>query len=324
MVSQKKQKSSQENPSEAEMKIVVIILNWNNKELTLECLQSLQKIKVPPKSQVSFLIVDNGSTDGSVRAIEARYKDIKIIENKKNLGYAEGNNVGMRYALGKGADYLLIVNNDLEVDENFLVQLIEAAKKEKKAGLFSPKIYFAPGYEFHKERYKETDKGKVIWYAGGIIDWDNILSPHRGVDEIDRGQYNKVVETDYTSGSCLLIKRAVLEKIGLFDKKFFMYWEDSDLSQRAKRAGWQVLYVPQAKIWHKVAASSAIGSSLNDYYLTRNRLLFGLRYARLRTKFALFRDSIKILLNGRVWEKIGVRDFYLMRFGKGSDGKTNH
>ena len=300
------------------MKIFVIILNWNNKDLTLECLQSLQKIKLPPKSQVSFLVVDNGSTDGSVKEIKKAFPQVLLLENKKNLGYAEGNNRGMERALEKGTDYLLVINNDIEVDENFLVQLIKVAEKEKKAGLFSPKIYFAPGYEFHKKRYQKDDRGKVIWYAGGIIDWDNILSPHRGVDEVDKGQYDKVVETDYASGSCLLIRREVLKKIGLFDKKLFMYWEDSDLSQRARMAGWRVLYVPQARVWHKVAASSAIGSSLNDYYLTRNRLLFGLRYARLRTKFALFRDSVKILLKGRKWQKIGVRDFYLRRFGQGS------
>jgi len=302
------------------MKIFVIVLNWNNKDLTLECLQSLQKIEHPPRSKVSILVVDNGSTDGSVKAIKKAFPEVLVLENKKNLGYAEGNNKGMEYALERGADYLLILNNDIEVEKGFLVQLIEVAEKEEKIGLLSPKIYFAPGYELHKKRYRKDEKGKVIWYAGGIIDWDNVLSPHRGVDEVDKGQYSQVVETDYASGSCMLIKREVLEKIGLFDKKLFMYWEDSDLSQRAKRAGWRVLYVPQAKIWHKVASSSAIGSVLNDYYLTRNRLLFGLRYARLRTKFALFRDSLRLLIKGRLWERIGARDFYLMRFGKGSYG----
>ena len=300
--------------------LFIIILNWNNRDLTLECLQSLQKIKSPPKSQVAIMVVDNGSSDDSVKAIKKAFPKVFILENKKNLGYAEGNNQGMAYALERGADYLLVLNNDIEVDEDFLVQLIKVAEKEKKAGLFSPKIYFAPGYELHKKRYQKEEKGKVIWYAGGMIDWDNILSPHRGVDEVDRGQYNQVCETDYASGSCLLIKKEVLEEIGLFDSKLCMYWEDTDLSQRAKKAGWRVLYVPQAKIWHKVSSSSGIGSGLNDYYLTRNRLLFGFRYARLRTKLALFRDSLRILLKGRQWEKIGVQDFYLMRFGKGSYG----
>lgn len=302
------------------MKIFVIILNWNNKDLTLACLQSLQKIKFPPRSQISYLVIDNGSTDDSIKVIKKAFPKVFILENKKNLGYAEGNNKGMEYALKKGADYLLVLNNDIEMDEDFLVQLIKVADKEKKAGLFSPKIYFAPGYELHKKRYQKEERGKVIWYAGGIIDWDNVLSPHRGVDEVDKGQFDKVIEVDYASGSCLLIKKEVLEEIGLFDSKLCMYWEDTDLSQRARRAGWRVLYVPKAKIWHKVSSSSGIGSGLNDYYLARNRLIFGFRYARLRTKFALFRDSIRILLKGRKWERIGVRDFYLMRFGKGSYG----
>ena len=312
------------------MKIFVIILNWNNQDLILACLQSLQKIKHPPQSQVSILVADNGSSDDSVEEIKRAFPKVLILENKKNLGYAEGNNRGMEYALERGADYLLVLNNDIEVDEDFLVQLIstiggsasggKVARKGKGVGIVSPKIYFAPGYELHKERYRKEERGKVIWYAGGMIDWDNILSPHRGVDELDKGQYDRMIETDYASGSCLLIKKEVLEEVGFFDSKLCMYWEDTDLSQRARMAGWRVLYVPQAKIWHKVSSSSGIGSGLNDYYLTRNRLIFGFRYARLRTKFALFRDSIRILLKGRQWERIGVRDFYLMRFGKGSYG----
>jgi GT2 family glycosyltransferase len=122
------------------MKIYIIILNWNKKDLTLDCLSSLEKIKIPPKAQVSTLVVDNGSTDGSVEEIEARYKDIKILENKKNLGYVEGNNRGMEHALGREADYVLILNNDIEVDKNFLTQLIEVAKKDKRVGIVSPKI----------------------------------------------------------------------------------------------------------------------------------------------------------------------------------------
>ncbi len=299
------------------MKVSIVILNWNGKEFIFGCLDSVRKLKTE-NWKLETVVVDNASTDDSVEEIEKKYEDIKILRNQKNLGFAEGNNVGIRYALKNGADYVLILNPDTIIDENLVVQLIKVAEKDEKVGLASPKVYFAPGYEFHKNRYQKDESGKVIWYAGGIIDWDNILSPHRGVDEVDRGQYNKVVETDYASGSCMLIKKEVLEKIGLFDKKLFLYWEDSDLSQRAKRAGWKVLYVPQAKIWHKVAASSAIGSALNDYYLTRNRLLFGLRYARLRTKFALFRDSLRILLKGRKWQRIGARDFYLGRFGKGS------
>jgi hypothetical protein len=114
------------------------------------------------------------------------------------------------------------------------------------------------------------------------------------------------------------LRSEALKNAGLFEEKYFMYLEDADLSQRLKRKGWEVLYTPKAEIWHKVAQSSGIGSDLNDYFITRNRLLFGMRYAALRTKFALIRESIRLLLTGRKWQKTGIRDFYLGRFGRGS------
>jgi GT2 family glycosyltransferase len=116
----------------------------------------------------------------------------------------------------------------------------------------------------------------------------------------------------------MLLRSEALKDIGLFDEKYFMYLEDADLSQRLKKKGWEVLYAPKTEIWHKVAQSSGIGSDLNDYFITRNRLLFGMRYAKCRTKLALVKESFKLLLTGRGWQKIGVRDFYLGRFRKGS------
>ena len=104
----------------------------------------------------------------------------------------------------------------------------------------------------------------------------------------------------------------------MYDKRYFAYLEDADLSQRIREAGWKVLYSPNAHLWHKVAQSSGIGSDLNDYFLTRNRMLFGMRYASLRTRFALLRESLRLLVNGRKWQRIGIRDFYFGRLGKGS------
>lgn len=305
-------------------KIFIVVLNWNRKDDTTQCLESIGKLQIS-NYKLQIVVVDNASTDGSVKVIQkSKIKDqnenlkLKIIQNKENLGFAGGNNVGIKYALKNGADFVLVLNNDTLVDKNLLVYLIKAAEKYKNAGIFSPKIYFAPGFEFHKKRYSEKDSGKVIWYAGGIIDGDNVLGSNRGVDEVDDSQYDNIQETDFATGACMFIKREVLEKAGLFDEKYFMYLEDADLSQRIKRHGWRVLFVPDAKLWHKVAQSSSIGSDLNDYFITRNRLLFGMRYAPLRAKFALFRESLKLLLSGRKWQKRGVLDFYLSRFRKGS------
>lgn len=150
------------------------------------------------------------------------------------------------------------------------------------------------------------------------MDWDNVLGGNRGVDEVDLGQYDKTEETDFATGACMFIRRDALEKAGLFDEKYFMYLEDVDLCQRTREAGFGVMYAPKGYLWHKVARSSGIGSSLNDYYLTRNRLLFGMRYAKLRAKGALLREAFKLLLFGRKWQRQGVLDFYLGRFGRGN------
>jgi hypothetical protein len=151
------------------------------------------------------------------------------------------------------------------------------------------------------------------------MDWANIIGQHRGVDEADKGQFDKVEETEIATGCCMMIKKEVLKKVGLLDDKYFLYYEDSDLSVRAKKAGYKIVYAPKSIIWHKNAGSAGgSGSALQDYYIIRNRLLFGFRYASARSKLALFRESLFLLLRGRRWQKRGIIDFYLGKLGKGS------
>jgi len=305
-------------------KVFLIILNWNGWKMTLGCLKSLEGIK-RDDYVVEVVVVDNGSTDESVEKIQnSKFKiqncnsKFKVIQNRVNLGFAEGNNVGIRYALENGADFVCLLNNDTRVSPDFLVELLKVAGKDKAIGVVGGKIYFEKGYEFHKERYRENELGKVIWYAGGKVNWQNILASHRGVDEVDHHQYDRTEETDYINGCLMLIKREVFEKIGLFDQKYFLYFEENDFSQRAKKAGFKLYFAPKAVIWHLNAGSSAPGSGLHDYFLTRNRLLFGWHWAPFRSKAALIKESFRILVGGRPWQKTGVRDFYLGRFGRGS------
>lgn len=303
-------------------KVAIVILNWNGRQDTLECLKSLEKLKVENYRLQTF-VVDNGSTDGSVDAIAQRYKNINVIKNRENLGFAQGNNVGIRRALKNDSDYIILLNNDTIIDKNLVANLLASFEENPEAGIISPKIYFAPTFEFHKDRYKKSEQGKVIWYAGGKIDWDNVLGSHHGVDDVDDGQYDKVVETDFATGCCMAVRSEVFKKVGLFDKDYFLYLEDVDLCERAKRKDFKILYSPCAKLWHKVARSSGIGSNLNDYYMTRNRLMFGSKYASIRTKFALVRESFHLLFSGRPWQKRGVLDFYFGNLGKGSFTRTN-
>lgn len=297
-------------------KICVVIPTFNNKELVLECLKTLV-ISDTKGFVFKICVVDNGSSDGTSEAIKKGFPKVKLIEESKNLGFVEGCNAGMQWGLSNGFNYITLLNDDTTVDKKLIKNIVIEHKRYKHAGAISAKIYFTKGYEYRKN-YKESELGKVIWYAGGNIDWANVYGSNRGVDEVDHGQYEETGETEFATGCFVMFKAETLRKVGLYDQRYFAYLEDADHSQRLKRAGWKVLYSPKGHLWHKVAQVSAIGSGTNDYFLTRNRMVFGLKYASFRARFALIRESFRLLMNGRKWQKIGVRDYYLGRFRKGS------
>jgi GT2 family glycosyltransferase len=299
-------------------KVFVTLINYNNNQVTSDCLQSLEGINTAGLA-LDVIVVDNASKEKFTEDKKYQKFNLKIIRSEKNLGFAGGQNLGIKFALDNDADYVVVLNNDVILDKNLIVELLKTFETNKDCGMVSPKIYFAKGYEFHKDRYQQNELGKVIWYAGGKIDWKNVIATHRGVDEVDKGQYEKVEETDFASGCCEMIKRKALEKIGLFDERYFLYYEDNDLSQRVKAYNFKILYQPKAIMWHLNAGSTGgSGSALHDYYITRNRLLFGFKYSSLRTKLALGRESFRDILSGRPWQKKGALDFYLRKFGKGS------
>ncbi|MGA2968020.1 MAG: glycosyltransferase family 2 protein [Candidatus Levyibacteriota bacterium] len=299
-------------------KVFVTLVNYNNNQNTYSCLQSMEEINTEG-FELNVVIVDNASKDKFTEDKKYQKFNLKIIRSEENLGFAGGQNLGIKYALDNSADYVVVLNNDVILDKNLIVELLKTFQTEQNCGIVSPKIYFAKGYEFHKNRYKENDLGKIIWYAGGNIDWENMLASHRGVDEVDKGQYEELEQTSFASGCCEMIKREVFGKVGFFDERYFLYYEDNDLSQRTKKLGFKIFYQPKAILWHFNAGSTGgSGSALHDYYITRNRLLFGFNYSPLRVKLALVRESFKIILSGRPWQKKGALDFYLRRFGKGS------
>jgi len=234
-----------------------------------------------------------------------------------NLGFAGGNNVGFRQAIADEYEVIVCINNDTYVERDFINNIVNSSISDETVGAIGGLIYFAPGYEFKKD-YQKKDLGKAIWYAGGDFDWNNILGSNGHVDEVDRGQFKSVEHTAFITGALLITRADVLNKIGLFDEKYFMYLEDVDLSHRMKLAGYGLLFDPKIKMWHKVAQGSAIGSSLNDYFITRNRLLFGAKYASARTKFALVREAIRFLFTGRPAQKQGAVDFFTGKLGKGT------
>jgi len=302
-------------------KIAIVVLNWKQAKLTIETVDSLLKIN-HKNFKYQILIIDNDSPDDSISQFKQKYSQNKLIsisKTKSNLGYAGGNNFGIKKALNK-FDYILIANNDILVDPNFLEKLVKENKKNPNA-ILSPKIYFAPGFEYWKDKYTNKEKGKVIWAMGGKIDWNNVYGSNIGIDEVDHGQYDKNQPSiDFISGCCFLISTKILKKIGLFNEKYFLYLEDADLTIRAQKSGFELKVIPDSIIWHLNSGSSGPNSSLQDYFITRNRLFFGFSYASLRTKFALLRESIKFLFakNSSKWRKKAIIDFYINKSGKGS------
>lgn len=297
------------------MNVFISIINFNSQKETEKCLKSIEKLNLPRDISLFVYLLDNGSEEFNLKK-ESFGLDLEIVESKENLGFSGGHNLIIKKIREK-ADYILILNNDTILDSDMVSSLLNSFKEN--VGIVSPKIYFSPGSEFHKDKHTEDERGKVIWYAGGVMDASTVIGRHRGVDDVDNGQYSKEIETDFASGCCMFIKKDFLEKVGLFDERYFLYYEDADLSTRFKRRGYKILYVPQSRMWHNNATSAGgSGSILQDYYITRNRLLYGMKFASFKVKLFLLVEGLKLVASGRKWQKVGARDFFLNRFGKGS------
>ena len=260
-------------------KVAIVILNWNGKEDTLECLKSVRKIDY---QNSEIIVVDNGSSDDSVTAIQKNFPEVKVLETGKNLGYAGGNNAGIRYALKHQADHILLLNNDTIVDRELINEFMGVSAEFGHSGIFGAKIYY----------YNEPN---IIWYAGGKLKYGAFHFIHVGMGSIDNGQkYNIIEETDYITGCALFISKGVLEKIGLFDENYFLIYEETDLCFRAKKSSIKCYVVPKAKVWHKESRSfGGRFSPLYIYFLTRNKLLWAENHLKLKNLLKLYERTIK-------------------------------
>ncbi len=239
--------------------VYISVLNWNGLHDTIECLDSLNKLDYP---NCKLVVVDNGSTDGSTDIISKNYPKVHLIQNKENLGFAKGNNVGIRHALENNADYVWLLNNDTVVEQDTLLNMVTEAEKDPLTGIIGSKIYY----------FNSTKK---ILFAGAMINWSRAISNHIGLNETDVGQYDYVKEIDRVSGCSMLVKREVCNSVGLLDENFFLYVEEVDWCVRARKVGFKCLFVPSSVVYHKASASiPLIGtwSKVFNYYNTRNFL----------------------------------------------------
>lgn len=301
-------------------KIAVICINYNRFDLTRNLIHQFANIN-SPNFFYHLIIIDNNSADKSYLRLKKLYNNhplITLIKSETNTGFSGGVNIGLTHALAKRYDFALLINNDTNITRNFLNQLIKPFFTDPHLLIAGPKIYFSKGHEYH-HHYTSKQLGKILWSVGGLIDWQNIYGQNRGINQEDKGQYNHYTTSlDFISGCCMLIRLKNLNQVGLFDDQYFMYMEDCDFCTRAKRSGFHIAYVPKSIIYHHNAGSSQAGGDMQQYFLSRNRLLFASKYANLRTKFALVRQSLTIILGKYKWQKRGVIDYYLKKLGPGS------
>ena len=262
-------------------RVCIILLNWNSGDLTAECLRSIERIQY---QNFYVIVVDNGSTDGSAERLREEFPWIRVMCNGANLGFAEGNNRGIVAALGDPAtEYLLILNNDTVVDEHILREFQAAAEGHSDAGMFTAKIYY----------FEPRD---VLWFAGSTVNLWTLSFRHIGMGEKDAGQYDCPREIGFVTGCCMFVRREVIERVGAFEPGFFIYCEDTDWSLRVRRAGFRLLYVPTAKLWHKESASIRKNAprvrSASQEETGRGRAYFHY-YLRVRNPFLVARRNAR-------------------------------
>lgn len=292
-------------------KVLVVILSFNDWGQTIECLDSFSRVAYP---NYEIILVDNASSNPPIEAVLAKYPGVTCLRNDRNLGYAAGNNVGVRYALERGASYAMVLNNDTLTSPDCLTRLVEAGESHPDAAFMGPLVY-------------HQDEPRVIQSAGGFMtsQWQ---SYHRGQNETDEGQYEDTEAVTWVTGCCIMARCSLLEKIGLMDPDFFIYSEEVDWCLRAGQAGMTVLFVPKAKIWHKGVKRNYDPSPRVTYLSARNELhllvkhhagVTPLAMALLRHIRTLTSWSVRPRWRGRRAHRnalaYAIRDFALGRYG---------
>ncbi len=269
--------------SSKRIKHAVVLVNYKVSADTIVCVKSIEKSKDAPH----IIVVDNGSDPQVIQELRDACPGLNIVVVGTNVGFSIGNNIGIKKALKMGAEVVYVLNNDTEVDPNLFFRSYRyVAGKNRIAG---GKIYYAKGYEFHDE---QKNLGNILWYAGGWFDWTSVIARHIGVDEVDRGQHDKISCVSFITGCFIAVPKQVFKKIGLLDEPFFLYLEDTDFCLHTKKAGVDVMYNPKLVVYHRNSSSTVAGSPLVDYYITRNRFVIGRRYGTLRLRFALLREAL--------------------------------
>lgn len=245
-------------------RVLGIVLNYNGRDLTLASVASLLALDYPA---LDLLVIDNGSTDGSDQAVAARFPGVRRLRTEDNLGISGGLNLGFRLGLAEGYDYLMPMNNDIEVAPDLLTELVRAAAADPGLGCVGPKCYYYFG-----------DRRR-IWSAGGELRFREAVTRERGMGELDRGQFDADAEVGYVNGALMLIRREAMLRTGLWDPVYHVSVEDADWCARMKRAGFRCGYVHRARLWHMVSPTTGGYVAGRTFRTGRSTAIFVRRHA---------------------------------------------
>ena len=231
-----------------EKSVNIIVLNWNQRELSLECIRSLEKTTYKNKH---IVFVDNGSNDGSSESVKTLHPNVEIIQLENNIGYAAGNNFGFN-TINNQSQYTIFLNNDTFVDPGFIEPLVDELEHNPHTVQAVPKIFYA-------------NKKNILWYAGGIVNLALSQIRHIGIGSNSVEKFNERKSVDYATGCCFCIRSNDFTEFGMFDEKYKMYCEDVDLSLKIRNGGGKIIYIPTSKVWHYVSISTGGNRSFSKW-----------------------------------------------------------
>ncbi len=280
-------------------KVSVVILNYNGKRFLKDCIASVKKQDYP-RRLIETIVVDNGSTDGSIGFVKEKFRGVKLVENGKNLGFSEGNNIGLEKSNG---DYVLLLNNDATIERSWIRHAVESFPK--KAAAVGGKIYFWGSNK--------------LWFAGGIIDSLGNTS-HRGFCSEDEGQFDEACDVDYMSGCAIIVSKKAVKELGaLFDPVYSpIYYEEVDFCMRARKMGYRIVYNPELVAHHKVSQTTGQGRTAN-FYMTKNRMIFMRRHFTLwpvLIPLSVARSVFSAVFRMDIQKLAGTADAVLWAIGK--------
>lgn len=273
--------------------VTLLVLTYNGREMVLACLESVMQSSY---DSLRVVVIDNGGHDGTPDAVKAAWGDrVEVLRIEHNVKFSRANNEGIRLALERGSDYIMLLNDDTVMAPETIGELVAVAESDPKIGFVGPKIFY----------WKPENQ---IWFAGGMIYPARGTSKHIGIRELDRGQYDEVRDVDYITGCAMMGRREMIEQIGLLDPAYKAYYEDSDWSMRAAKAGWRRVYVPAGRVWHKISASTGGQfTAYKIYHKLRSGFIFFGRYSRWYHLFTIpffqIADIVRVLalvLRGKV------------------------